>query len=57
MIPEAIDTVYDEVAPTCLEEFAFISNVALDLVGAVTPWNSQLDMATWKALAGSSAVN
>ncbi len=54
---EAIDKVYDEVAPTGSGDLALISRVPLGVVGAVTPWNFPLDMATWKASAALAAGN
>ncbi|WP_420567598.1 aldehyde dehydrogenase [Thalassovita sp.] len=54
---EAIDKVYDEVAPTGPGDLALISRVPLGVVGAVTPWNFPLDMATWKAAAALAAGN
>jgi len=54
---EAIDKVYDEVAPTGPGDLALVSRVPLGLVGAVTPWNFPLDMATWKTSAALAAGN
>ncbi len=54
---EAIDKVYDEVAPTGPGDLALISRVPLGVVGAVTPWNFPLDMATWKSAAALAAGN
>ena len=54
---EAIDKVYDEVAPTAPGDLALIKRVPLGVVGAVTPWNFPLDMATWKAAAALAAGN
>lgn len=54
---EAIDKIYDEVAPTGPGDLAIISRVPLGVVGAVTPWNFPLDMATWKAAAALAAGN
>ncbi|MFW8595233.1 aldehyde dehydrogenase [Cribrihabitans neustonicus] len=54
---EAIDKVYDEVAPTGPGDLALVSRVPLGVVGAVTPWNFPLDMATWKAAAALAAGN
>lgn len=54
---EAIDKVYDEVAPTGYGDLALIRRVPLGVVGAVTPWNFPLDMATWKAAAALAAGN
>lgn len=54
---EAIDKLYDEVAPTGPGDLALIKRVPLGVVGAVTPWNFPLDMATWKASAALAAGN
>jgi gamma-glutamyl-gamma-aminobutyraldehyde dehydrogenase len=54
---EAIDKVYDEVAPTGAGDLALVRRVPLGVVGAVTPWNFPLDMATWKAAAALAAGN
>lgn len=57
---EAIDKIYDEVAPTGPGDLALITREPLGVVGAVVPWNFPLDMATWKCAAalavGNSAV-
>ena len=54
---EAIDKIYDEVAPTGPGDLAIVKRVPLGVVGAVTPWNFPLDMATWKAAAALAAGN
>lgn len=54
---EAIDKIYDEVAPTGPGDLAIVSRVPLGVVGAVTPWNFPLDMATWKSAAALAAGN
>lgn len=56
---EAIDKLYEEVAPTGGRDLALIRRVPLGVVGAVVPWNFPLDMATWKlapALATGNSV-
>lgn len=56
---EAIDKLYDEVAPTGGRDLALVRRVPLGVVGAVVPWNFPLDMATWKlapALAAGNSV-
>lgn len=56
---EAIDKLYDEIAPTGGRDLAMIRRVPLGVVGAVVPWNFPLDMATWKlapALAMGNSV-
>ncbi len=54
---ESIDKVYDEVAPTAPGDLALVRRVPLGVVGAVTPWNFPLDMATWKGAAALAAGN
>ncbi|MEM6939958.1 MAG: aldehyde dehydrogenase [Pseudomonadota bacterium] len=54
---EAIDKIYDEVAPTGPGDLALVSRVPLGVVGAVVPWNFPLDMATWKAAAALATGN
>jgi acyl-CoA reductase-like NAD-dependent aldehyde dehydrogenase len=45
---EAIDKVYDEVAPTSQSALALICREPLGVIGAVVPWNFPLLMAAWK---------
>lgn len=54
---EAIDKIYDEVAPTGPGDLALVRRVPLGVVGAVVPWNFPLDMATWKSAAALAAGN
>ncbi|WP_454254397.1 aldehyde dehydrogenase [Pseudomonas sp. Marseille-Q8238] len=56
---EALDKVYDQVAPTAANALATITREALGVVAAVVPWNFPLDMAAWKlapALAAGNSV-
>lgn len=56
---EAVDKVYDEVAPTAEDKLAFISRVPVGVVGCIVPWNFPLLMASWKigpALAMGNSV-
>ena len=56
---EALDKLYDQVAPTAANAFATITREALGVVAAVVPWNFPLDMAAWKlapALAAGNSV-
>ncbi|MBV8910486.1 MAG: aldehyde dehydrogenase family protein, partial [Gammaproteobacteria bacterium] len=57
---EAIDKVYDQVAPTGPEALALITREPLGVVGAIVPWNFPLLMAAWKIgpvlAAGNSMV-
>jgi len=56
---EALDKLYDQVAPTAHTALATITREALGVVAAVVPWNFPLDMAAWKlapALAAGNSV-
>jgi 4-guanidinobutyraldehyde dehydrogenase/NAD-dependent aldehyde dehydrogenase len=56
---EAIDKVYDEIAPTPDHTLALITREPIGVVGAVVPWNYPLLMASWKlapALAAGNSV-
>jgi gamma-glutamyl-gamma-aminobutyraldehyde dehydrogenase/4-guanidinobutyraldehyde dehydrogenase/NAD-dependent aldehyde dehydrogenase len=45
---EAIDKVYDEIAPTPDHTLALITREPIGVVAAVVPWNYPLLMASWK---------
>src|SRR6185312_4280685 len=45
---EAIDKIYDEVAPTGPGSLALITREPMGVVGAIVPWNYPLLMAAWK---------
>lgn len=56
---EAIDKLYDEIAPTGSDALALITREPLGVVAAVVPWNYPLLMAAWKigpALAAGNSV-
>jgi acyl-CoA reductase-like NAD-dependent aldehyde dehydrogenase len=56
---EAIDKVYDEIAPTGPEAISMIYREPLGVVAAVIPWNFPLMLAAWKlgpALAAGNSV-
>ncbi|HTY51403.1 MAG TPA: aldehyde dehydrogenase [Steroidobacteraceae bacterium] len=56
---EAVDKVYDEVAPTGPGALALITREPLGVVGAIVPWNFPLIMAAWKigpALAAGNSL-
>jgi len=56
---EAVDKVYDEVAPSSHDSLALITREPAGVVGAIVPWNFPLLMATWKlgpALATGNSV-
>jgi gamma-glutamyl-gamma-aminobutyraldehyde dehydrogenase len=54
---EAIDKIYDEVAPTGRGDLALVRREPLGVVGAVVPWNFPLDMAAWKCAPALAAGN
>jgi 4-guanidinobutyraldehyde dehydrogenase/NAD-dependent aldehyde dehydrogenase len=45
---EAIDKLYDEVAPTSYDALAMITREPIGVVAAIVPWNFPLIMAAWK---------
>lgn len=45
---EAIDKVYDEIAPTAENALAMITREPIGVVGAIVPWNYPILMACWK---------
>ena len=45
---EALDKVYDEVAPTGPGALALVTREPLGVIGAIVPWNYPLLMAAWK---------
>jgi 4-guanidinobutyraldehyde dehydrogenase/NAD-dependent aldehyde dehydrogenase len=45
---EAVDKIYDEIAPTGPRALATITREAMGVVGAIVPWNFPLLMASWK---------
>jgi gamma-glutamyl-gamma-aminobutyraldehyde dehydrogenase len=56
---EAIDKVYDEIAPTPRNALALITREPMGVIGAVVPWNYPMIMASWKlgpALAAGNSV-
>jgi gamma-glutamyl-gamma-aminobutyraldehyde dehydrogenase/4-guanidinobutyraldehyde dehydrogenase/NAD-dependent aldehyde dehydrogenase len=57
---EAIDKVYDEIAPTAPSAISLMRREPLGVVGAVVPWNFPLLMACWKLgpilAAGNSVI-
>jgi gamma-glutamyl-gamma-aminobutyraldehyde dehydrogenase len=54
---EAIDKVYDEIAPTGHGNLALIRREALGVIGCVVPWNYPFQMATWKVAPALAAGN
>ncbi|ACB34004.1 Aldehyde Dehydrogenase [Leptothrix cholodnii SP-6] len=56
---EAIDKVYDEIAPTGRHALALITREPMGVIGAIVPWNYPMIMAAWKlgpALATGNSV-
>ncbi len=56
---EAIDKVYDEIAPTPSTALALIRREPMGVIGCVVPWNYPMIMAAWKlgpALATGNSV-
>ncbi len=56
---EAIDKVYDQIAPTADDSLALITREPVGVVAAIVPWNYPLIMAAWKiapALAAGNSV-
>jgi gamma-glutamyl-gamma-aminobutyraldehyde dehydrogenase/4-guanidinobutyraldehyde dehydrogenase/NAD-dependent aldehyde dehydrogenase len=56
---EALDKVYDEIAPTPKDALALITREAIGVVSAIVPWNYPMLMAAWKigpALAAGNSV-
>lgn len=56
---EAIDKIYDELAPTAHNEIGMITREPVGVVAAIVPWNFPLLMACWKlgpALATGNSV-
>ena len=45
---EAIDKIYDEVAPTGHDALALVTREPVGVVAAIVPWNFPLIMAAWK---------
>ncbi|MGC1548201.1 MAG: aldehyde dehydrogenase family protein [Rhodanobacter sp.] len=56
---EAIDKIYDEIAPNGIDTLALVTREPLGVVAAVVPWNYPLIIAAWKlgpALAVGNSV-
>jgi acyl-CoA reductase-like NAD-dependent aldehyde dehydrogenase len=56
---EAVDKIYDEIAPTPQSALALITREPMGVIGAVVPWNYPMIMAAWKlgpALAAGNSV-
>ena len=56
---EAVDKIYDEIAPTGHNALALITREPMGVIGAIVPWNYPMIMAAWKlgpALAAGNSV-
>ncbi|WP_119154464.1 aldehyde dehydrogenase [Caldimonas tepidiphila] len=56
---EAVDKLYDEVAPTGPQALALVTREPMGVIGAIVPWNYPMIMAAWKlgpALAAGNSV-
>lgn len=56
---EAIDKIYDEIAPTGHTALALIRREPMGVIGAIVPWNYPMLMSSWKlgpALAAGNSV-
>ncbi len=56
---EAVDKVYDEIAPTGRNALALITREPMGVIGAIVPWNYPMIMAAWKlgpALAAGNSL-
>jgi len=56
---EAVDKIYDEIAPTAGNALALIQREPMGVIGAIVPWNYPMIMAAWKlgpALAAGNSV-
>ncbi len=56
---EAVDKIYDEIAPTADTTLALITREPVGVVAAIVPWNYPMLMASWKiapALAAGNSV-
>jgi gamma-glutamyl-gamma-aminobutyraldehyde dehydrogenase/4-guanidinobutyraldehyde dehydrogenase/NAD-dependent aldehyde dehydrogenase len=56
---EAIDKVYDQIAPTSEQSLALITREPVGVVAAIVPWNYPMLMASWKigpALAAGNSL-
>ncbi len=56
---EAVDKIYDEIAPTAASALALVTREPMGVIGAIVPWNYPMIMAAWKlgpALAAGNSV-
>jgi acyl-CoA reductase-like NAD-dependent aldehyde dehydrogenase len=56
---EAVDKIYDEIAPTASSALALVTREPMGVIGVIVPWNYPMIMAAWKlgpALAAGNSV-
>jgi len=56
---EAVDKIYDEIAPTAANALALVTREPMGVIGVIVPWNYPMIMAAWKlgpALAAGNSV-
>lgn len=54
---EAVDKIYDEIAPTASTALALITREPVGVVGVIVPWNYPMIMAAWKVAPALAAGN
>ena len=54
---EAVDKIYDEIAPTGSQSLALITREPVGVVGVIVPWNYPMIMAAWKIAPALAAGN
>ena len=54
---EAVDKIYDEIAPTGHQSLALITREPVGVVGVIVPWNYPMIMAAWKIAPALAAGN
>jgi len=54
---EAVDKVYDEIAPTSRQSLALVTREPVGVVGVIVPWNYPMIMAAWKIAPALAAGN
>ncbi|MEO6853355.1 MAG: aldehyde dehydrogenase family protein, partial [Rhodoferax sp.] len=54
---EAVDKIYDEIAPTGSGSLALITREPVGVVGVIVPWNYPMIMAAWKIAPALAAGN
>jgi gamma-glutamyl-gamma-aminobutyraldehyde dehydrogenase/4-guanidinobutyraldehyde dehydrogenase/NAD-dependent aldehyde dehydrogenase len=54
---EAVDKIYDEIAPTASTALALITREPMGVIGVIVPWNYPMIMAAWKIAPALGAGN